>query len=73
MIFSSHRFGNLTRHADIILFVPSFIEEMSDSDQTFQIHGPFPNFRGRNSRRTAQAGWTLRRIMEDPSGRIPMI
>jgi hypothetical protein len=26
MIFSSHRFGNLTRHADLILFVVFFLD-----------------------------------------------
>ena len=31
MIFSSHRFGNLTRHADLILFVAMFFVQLCGS------------------------------------------
>ncbi|KAH8799552.1 P-loop containing nucleoside triphosphate hydrolase protein [Flagelloscypha sp. PMI_526] len=42
MVFSSHRFGNLTRHADIILYMDdSKVVEMGKHDELLEKRGPY--------------------------------
>ncbi|KAF8974059.1 hypothetical protein BDZ97DRAFT_1721915 [Flammula alnicola] len=42
MIFSSHRFGNLTRHADLILYMDdSVVLEEGTHDQLIQHNGEY--------------------------------
>ncbi|THH11373.1 hypothetical protein EW145_g713 [Phellinidium pouzarii] len=44
MIFSSHRFGNLTRHADVILYMrDSIVEEMGTHESLLKRRGGYAN------------------------------
>jgi hypothetical protein len=54
MIFSSHRFGGLTRHADLILCVPS--RSRAPSDAARLIDGPFSPIRYMDDAKIQEAG-----------------
>ncbi|KAF9818506.1 hypothetical protein IEO21_02744 [Rhodonia placenta] len=42
MLFSSHRFGNLTKHADMILFMNgSMLKEMGTHEELLECDGEY--------------------------------
>lgn len=41
MIFSTHRFGNLTRHADLILYMDESVQEQGTHDELMKKGGEY--------------------------------
>lgn len=71
MIFSSHRFGNLTRHADLILY-ENFLPDLGSVTWLWhcQVYAWFRCGRGRNSRILTEKGWEICPPMEIASTNI---
>lgn len=41
MVFSTHRFGNLTRHADLILYMDQTVQEQGTHDELISKEGEY--------------------------------
>lgn len=72
MLFSSHRFGNLTRHADLLLYVSTVFLALSFSiDVRHQIHDRFKGYRVRYSRPTHKTWREVCPYLESSSSELP--